>query len=86
MARVRATKTKTGVKIKNKYKLHSMSVAQGVGYSAGNDVFYETMEDAEAQAIEYVESDPNCRGIVIYKAVKVVRHRVRPIRVEDVED
>lgn len=71
--------------IRKKYKLHALSVAQGYGRSARTESFMETEEEALEKAAEIVENDPKCQGIVIYKAVKVVRPRYKPIIIEDVE-
>lgn len=69
------------VQIKMQYKIHGMNMAQGTCHSAGNQVFYETLDEAIERAKTYVRRQGNEEDMVIYKAIVVVRKEQPPVEV-----
>ncbi len=72
------------MQIKLMYKIHGMKTANGVCQSAGNDVFYETLDEALERARTYVERGGWYSGqdsMVIYKAHVLVRRSHPPVEV-----
>lgn len=67
------------MRIRNKFKIHGLNVAQGERRSAHTPKFYNTYEEAEQAATNIVAADPACTGIVIYAAITVITHDRPPI-------
>ena len=68
-------------RIRKMYKIHHHSVAYGWGKSAGNDVFYETEEEAIEMASSYCNPPHTATGMVIYKAYLLIRPSKPPVEV-----
>ena len=66
-----------------KYKIHALSTVEGTRRSAGNSKFYDTYDEALLAARRcFATKAPT--GIVIFKAIKLVRTQEPPIIVEDI--
>ncbi len=68
------------------YKIHALNTANKLSRSAGNDTFYEDLENAEGtgaldKAREYVNNQTMGNTMVIYKAYVLVRKSRPPVEV-----
>lgn len=70
--------------IKNMYKIHGLATAQGHTRSQNTPKFYDTYDDADRAANQCLLSNPSAEGIVIYKAIKVLKRETPPIVTLDV--
>jgi len=69
-----------------KYKVHSARSPLGTTKSSSSDKYYDTLEEAQAQAERCVQSRrADHEGFIIYKAVKRVQRAQAPVTVEDIE-
>ncbi len=78
------------IRIKLMYKIHCLRVGQGMAHSAGNDTFYEELENEEGtgaldMARKYVCNVGSLSdSMVIYKAHVIVRKSEPPVEVLNV--
>ena len=73
------------MKIKLMYKIHGLNAANGLSRAAGNNTFYEDLENDEGTgaldaARRYVREGSN-DSMVIYRATILVRREQPPIEV-----
>jgi len=76
------------MKIKLMYKIHGLSTANGMCRSAGNDTFYETLDEALERARSYVDKGGWYGGqdsMVIYKAHVLVRPSHPPVEILQIQ-
>jgi len=69
-------------KVKNMYKIHGLTTANGEHKGHNTNKFYETYEDALVMAKKCVKQRGN--SVVIYKAINIVELRDQPIMVTPV--
>lgn len=72
-------------RVKLMYKIHGMSTANGMCRSAGNDIFYRTLDGALRAARSYVVAPGSHDAMVIYKAHVLVRESHPPVEVLSIE-
>ncbi len=67
------------------YKIHGLDTVNGLATSANTKKFYETHDEAVTAAKQCCNKKEPPSGIVIFKAVTVVRPVHAPVEVVDVE-
>lgn len=73
--------------VRYRYKLHGIDTVNGVSNSSNVCKFYETLEEAQQVAESYcARAYKPCDGIVIFKAVQLVRPVGRPIEVLSLDE
>lgn len=71
--------------IRKMYKIHGLDTVNGLANSANTRKFYETHEEAVAAAKNCCNKKDPPSGIVVFKAVTLVRPVHAPVEVIDVE-
>lgn len=72
------------IRLKYSYKIHDINTARGTSVSANTARWYETLEDAHHAAIDCCKNR-KAEGIVIYKAIQVIRPTTPPVEVIDLD-